>query len=223
MNTFVIAIVLAFSLSMLSSCSREESPPVSGKQDKNGVAGDSTKQVGKDTERTGTTRDSSKEAAKGTESATTTGERRSGTPTSDSPSATPGAMGGRVDRDVSGTAPSTADGKRTSADRAAASGEKTVAEEIASNRMVTIEGVLTKIDGDSYLVKEVSGTEVKVRADNKTKKDSNLTVGDTIVARLEGPGAAAASITKRRHAGALHAERSASSPFRIVVYAPLST
>jgi uncharacterized protein YdeI (BOF family) len=207
MNTFFIAIALAFSLSMLNSCSREESPPVSSQQDKNGVARDSSKQAGKDTERAGSTRDSSKQTAKGTDAVTTTGERRSGTPTSDSPSATPGAsMAGRTERDVSGTASSAADGKQTSAerrsgqsnqDRTAPGAQKTVAEEIASNRMLTIEGELLKIEGDTYLVKEISGTEVKLRADNKTKKDSNLTIGDKIVARLEGPGVAAASITKR--------------------------
>jgi len=189
MNTIVIAIALAFSLSMLNSCSREESPPVSSKQETSSSARDSSEQATKDTERAGPTRDS-KEAAKGTEGTTTTGERRSGTATSDSPSATPGAMGGRTERDVSRT--SSSDQNRTSA-----GGQKTVAEEIASNRMLTIEGVLTKIEGDSYVVKEVSGTEVKIRADDKTKKDSNLTVGDSIVARLEGPGVAAASITKR--------------------------
>ena len=70
-------------------------------------------------------------------------------------------------------------------------------EQITSNRMLTIEGTVLKIDGDSYLVKDLAGNEVKLRADNKTKKDGNLTVGDKIMARLEGPGVAAASITKR--------------------------
>jgi hypothetical protein len=70
-------------------------------------------------------------------------------------------------------------------------------EQITDNRMLTIEGVLLKIDGDLYLVKDLSGNEVKLRADTKTKKDGNLTVGDRILARLEGPGVAASSITKR--------------------------
>ena len=70
-------------------------------------------------------------------------------------------------------------------------------EQITSSRMQTIEGVVLKIDGDSYLVKDLAGNEVKLRADKKTKKDGNLTVGDKILARLEGPDVAAASITKR--------------------------
>ena len=54
-----------------------------------------------------------------------------------------------------------------------------------------------KIDGDSYFVKDLAGNEVKLRADSKTKKDGNLTVGDKILARLEGSGVVASSITKR--------------------------
>ena len=77
------------------------------------------------------------------------------------------------------------------------SGPAVGVEQITSSRMQTIEGVVLKIDGDSYLVKDLAGNEVKLRADKKTKKDSNLTVGDKILARLEGPDLAAASITKR--------------------------
>ena len=53
-----------------------------------------------------------------------------------------------------------------------------------------------KVEGDSFLVKDISGKEVKLTADANTKKDGNLTIGDKIVARLEDRGILS-SINKR--------------------------
>jgi hypothetical protein len=60
----------------------------------------------------------------------------------------------------------------------------------------TIEGEVLKIEGESFLVKDISGKEVKLTADSNTKKDSNLTTGDRIIARIEDRGTLA-SINKR--------------------------
>jgi hypothetical protein len=60
----------------------------------------------------------------------------------------------------------------------------------------TIEGEVLKIEGESFLVKDISGKEVKLTADSKTKKDSNLTIGDRIIARIEDRGILT-SINKR--------------------------
>ena len=41
------------------------------------------------------------------------------------------------------------------------------------------------MDGDSYLVKDISGKEVRLYVDKSTKLDGNITPGDRIVARLD--------------------------------------
>ena len=63
----------------------------------------------------------------------------------------------------------------------------------------TIEGELLKREGNAYIVRDVSGKEVRLQVDKETKMDGNLTVGDRIVARIDNltaPGYAT-SLTKR--------------------------
>jgi hypothetical protein len=48
-----------------------------------------------------------------------------------------------------------------------------------------VEGEVLKIDGDSYFVRDISGKEVRLHVDRNTKKDSNITVGDEILARMD--------------------------------------
>jgi hypothetical protein len=62
-----------------------------------------------------------------------------------------------------------------------------------------VEGELLKVDGTDYLVKDLSGHEVKLHTDKQTKKDGNLTLGDRVLAHTNNdvaPGYAV-SITKR--------------------------
>jgi uncharacterized protein YdeI (BOF family) len=62
-----------------------------------------------------------------------------------------------------------------------------------------IEGEVLKTEGDVYIIRDVSGKEVRLQVDKATKMDSNLTVGDRIVARIDNltaPGYAT-SLTKR--------------------------
>ena len=63
----------------------------------------------------------------------------------------------------------------------------------------TVEGELLKREGDAYVVKDVSGQEVRLQVDKATKLDSNLTVGDRVVARIDNLKASgyATSLTKR--------------------------
>lgn len=60
----------------------------------------------------------------------------------------------------------------------------------------TVEGEVLKITGDSYFVKDISGKEVRLDVDKDTKKDSNVTVGDKIVARVD-------TLTSPTHASSL--------------------
>jgi uncharacterized protein YdeI (BOF family) len=187
----ITVIAAVFSLTILSSCSQDYSSPTSENKSPTVTSKSETKT-----------------------------ETKSETKTETAPAATPEGTSARkadtlpAGKDPSAPGPSATNAKRSpSADRSgvasdrgsspeqgqvSATGQKSVGvEQITSNRMLTIEGVLLKIDGDSYLVKDLSGNEVTLRADNKTKKDGNLTVGDRIMARLEGAGVAASSITKR--------------------------
>jgi hypothetical protein len=62
-----------------------------------------------------------------------------------------------------------------------------------------IEGKVVKIEGDSYLVKDISGREVRLRVDGTTSKDGNITIGDVIQAQIDShaPISHANSISKR--------------------------
>jgi uncharacterized protein YdeI (BOF family) len=48
-----------------------------------------------------------------------------------------------------------------------------------------VEGEVLKIDGDAYFVKDINGREIRVHADQNTKKDGNITVGDEVLARMD--------------------------------------
>ena len=62
-----------------------------------------------------------------------------------------------------------------------------------------IEGKLVKIDGESYLVKDISGREISLHVDGRTSKDGNITIGDAIHARIDGnvPISHAETLSKR--------------------------
>jgi uncharacterized protein YdeI (BOF family) len=62
-----------------------------------------------------------------------------------------------------------------------------------------IEGKVVKIEGDSYLVKDISGREVRLHVDGTTAKDGNITIGDVIQAQIDSPApiSHANSISKR--------------------------
>ena len=49
-----------------------------------------------------------------------------------------------------------------------------------------IEGRIVKIDGDSYLVKDISGREISLHVDGRTSKDGNITIGDIVHAQIDG-------------------------------------
>ena len=61
-----------------------------------------------------------------------------------------------------------------------------------------VEGRVVTIDGDSYLVKDISGREVRLLVDGRTSKDGNITIGDTVQAHIDGGSAVhAKSLSKR--------------------------
>jgi len=49
----------------------------------------------------------------------------------------------------------------------------------------TIEGELLKREGDAFLIRDLTGQEVRLHVDKATKLDSNLTPGDKVVARVD--------------------------------------
>ena len=53
-------------------------------------------------------------------------------------------------------------------------------------RPQTIEGEVLRFEGNSYVIKDISGKEVRLQVDRTTKMDSNLTAGDKIIARTSG-------------------------------------
>jgi uncharacterized protein YdeI (BOF family) len=53
-------------------------------------------------------------------------------------------------------------------------------------RPQTIEGEVLRFEGNSYIIKDISGKEVRLQVDRTTNMDSNLTAGDKIVARTSG-------------------------------------
>jgi hypothetical protein len=225
MNTIIAAIAVAFSLTILSSCSQDYSSPTSENKSQPGASSTVTSKSETKTETKTETKSETPPAAspeaadvRKTDSLPPTKDTSAAAPSSTASSATnpsaAGSSGSASDSSAKRTS-ATAEKKKSarSSEQSAAlpdrgvtrdqdkasvpSGPVVGVEQITSSRMQTIEGVVLKIDGDSYLVKDLAGNEVKLRADKKTKKDSNLTVGDKILARLEGPDLAAASITKR--------------------------
>lgn len=49
-------------------------------------------------------------------------------------------------------------------------------------RPLTLEGIVQRQDGNSYIIKDISGREVRVHADGATQRDGNITVGDKVKA-----------------------------------------
>ena len=49
----------------------------------------------------------------------------------------------------------------------------------------TVEGEVLKIDRETYLILDRAGKEVRLQVDAKTWKDGNITVGDSILARID--------------------------------------
>ena len=48
-----------------------------------------------------------------------------------------------------------------------------------------VEGEVLKIDRETYLIQDTAGKEVRIRVDAKTWKDGNITVGDSILAKID--------------------------------------
>jgi uncharacterized protein YdeI (BOF family) len=49
-------------------------------------------------------------------------------------------------------------------------------------RPQTIEGVVQRLEGNDYVVKDLSGKEVRLNVDRSTRLDGNITAGDRVVA-----------------------------------------
>ena len=54
-------------------------------------------------------------------------------------------------------------------------------------RPQTVEGEVLRAEGNQYVVKDVSGKEIRLYVDKNTKLDGNLTAGDKVVARISEP------------------------------------
>ena len=54
-------------------------------------------------------------------------------------------------------------------------------------RPQTIEGEVLRINNDSYVIRDLSGREIRLHVDGTTKLDGNLTPGDKVVARVVAP------------------------------------
>ena len=54
-------------------------------------------------------------------------------------------------------------------------------------RPQTIEGEVLRINTDSYVIRDLSGREVRLHVDSTTKLDGNLSPGDKVVARVIAP------------------------------------
>ena len=60
-----------------------------------------------------------------------------------------------------------------------------------------IEGKVIRVDADSYVIRDLSGRDMRVYFDPGTKRDA-ITVGDQVIVRFDRPSAPyAASITRR--------------------------
>jgi len=49
-------------------------------------------------------------------------------------------------------------------------------------RPQTVEGVVQRQEGNEYVVKDISGKEMRLRVDNMTQRDGNITAGDRVMA-----------------------------------------
>jgi len=51
----------------------------------------------------------------------------------------------------------------------------------------TIEGEVLRVNSDNYVIRDLSGRDVRLHVDSSTKLDGNLTPGDKVVARVVAP------------------------------------
>jgi uncharacterized protein YdeI (BOF family) len=56
-------------------------------------------------------------------------------------------------------------------------------------RPQTVEGIVQRQDGSDYVIKDLSGREVRLRVDNTTRLDGNIAAGDRVVAVTSGMAA----------------------------------
>ncbi len=61
----------------------------------------------------------------------------------------------------------------------------------STNGAGVLQGQLLKIDGDSYIVKDLSGKEVRLRVNKNTVLDTRIKVGDRVDAQIAADGSAA--------------------------------
>src|SRR6185503_11636505 len=61
-------------------------------------------------------------------------------------------------------------------------GKQTPSSANTSPRFQTIEGIVQQQDGNDYVIKENSGRDVRLHADNATRLDRNITVADKVLA-----------------------------------------
>ena len=54
-------------------------------------------------------------------------------------------------------------------------------------RPQTIEGEIQRIEADNYVIRDMTGKEIRLHVDKTTKLDGNLTAGDKVVARVVSP------------------------------------
>jgi len=63
----------------------------------------------------------------------------------------------------------------------------TVVAPTALPRPQTIEGEVLRVNRDNYVIRDLSGRDVRLHVDSSTKLDGNLTPGDKVVARVVAP------------------------------------
>ena len=51
----------------------------------------------------------------------------------------------------------------------------------------TIEGEVLRVNSDNYVIRDLSGRDVRLHVDSTTKLDGNLTPGDNVIARVVSP------------------------------------
>jgi uncharacterized protein YdeI (BOF family) len=56
-------------------------------------------------------------------------------------------------------------------------------------RPQTIEGEVLRVNSDNYVIRDLSGRDVRLHVDGTTKLDGNLTPGDKVIARVVSPPA----------------------------------
>jgi uncharacterized protein YdeI (BOF family) len=54
-------------------------------------------------------------------------------------------------------------------------------------RPQTIEGEVLRVNSDNYVIRDLSGRDVRLHVDSSTKLDGNLTPGDKVLARVVAP------------------------------------